>query len=82
MLRGLERYLKRSAAAVGDAAVVAKVNIDENPKAADAFFLQIAFRQLIKLKDGQVVQQFTGLQGKETLLSAIGQVAGVKDRGR
>ncbi|MBP7637498.1 MAG: hypothetical protein KBA18_06445 [Kiritimatiellae bacterium] len=60
--------------------MVAKVNIDENPKAADAFFVK-SIPTLILLKDGQVVQQFTGLQGKETLLSAIGQVAGVKDRG-
>ena len=72
--------LEEVAAAVGDAAVVAKVNIDENPKAADAFFFK-SIPTLILLKDGQVVQQFTGLQGKETLLSAIGQVAGVIDRG-
>jgi thioredoxin 1 len=72
--------LEEVAAAVGDKAVIVKVNIDENPKAADAFEFK-SIPTLILLKDGEVMLQFTGLQGKETLLSAIGQVAGVHANG-
>jgi len=68
--------LEEVAAAVGDKAVIVKVDIDNNPKAADAFYFK-SIPTLILLKDGEVMLQFTGLQGKETLLSAIGQVAGV-----
>jgi len=72
--------LEQVAAEVGDKAVIVKVNIDENPKAADAFFFK-SIPTLILLKDGEVVQQFTGLQRKETLVSAISQVAGVQVSG-
>ncbi len=68
--------LEEVAAAVGDKAVIVKVNIDENPKAADAFEFK-SIPTLILLKDGEVMLQFTGLQRKETLVVAIGQVAGV-----
>ena len=64
------------AAAVGDKAVIVKVNIDENHKAAEAFYFK-SIPTLILLKDGEVMLQFTGLQRKETLVAAIGQVAGV-----
>ena len=66
--------LEEVAAAVGDKALIVKVNIDENPKAADAFDFK-SIPTLILLKDGGVMQQFTGLQRKETLVAAIGQVA-------
>lgn len=46
----------------------------EYPKAADAFDFK-SIPTLILLKDGGVMQQFTGLQRKETLVAAIGQVA-------
>lgn len=68
--------LEEVASAVGDRAVIVKVNIDENPKAADAFEFK-SIPTLILLKDGEAVLQFTGLQRKETLVAAIGQVAGV-----
>ncbi len=68
--------LEQVAAEVGDKAVIVKVNIDENPKAADAFFFK-SIPTLILLKDGEVMLQFTGIQRKETLVAAIGQVAGV-----
>ena len=68
--------LEEVAATVGDKAVIVKVDIDKNPKAADAFYFK-SIPTLILLKDGEVMLQFTGLQSKETLLSAIGQVAGV-----
>ena len=68
--------LEEVAAAVGNKAVIVKVDIDKNPKAADAFYFK-SIPTLILLKDGEVMLQFTGLQRKETLLAAIGQVAGV-----
>ena len=68
--------LEEVSAAVDDKAVIVKVNIDENPKAADAFDFK-SIPTLILLKDGGVMLQFTGLQRKETLVAAIGQVAGV-----
>ncbi len=68
--------LEEVAAAVGDKAVIVKVDIDENPKAAEAFYLK-SIPTLILLKDGEVMLQFTGLQRKETLVAAIGQAAGV-----
>jgi len=68
--------LEQVAAEVGDMAVIVKVNIDENPKAADVFdFTSIP--TLILLKDGAVLRQFAGLQRKETLVSAIRGFAGV-----
>lgn len=68
--------LEEVAAAVGDKAVIVKVDIDKNPKAADAFYFK-SIPTLILLKEGDVMLQFTGLQRKETLVAAIGQVAGV-----
>ena len=68
--------LEEVASTVGDKVMIVKVNIDENPKAADAFSFK-SIPTLILLKDGEVMLQFTGLQRKETLVSAIGQVAGV-----
>lgn len=67
--------LEEVAVAVGDKAVIVKVNIDENPKVADAFDFK-SIPTLILIKDGEVVMQFTGLQRKETLVAAIGQVEG------
>lgn len=68
--------LEEVAVAVGDKAVIVKVNIDENPKVADAFDFK-SIPTLILIKDGEVVLQFTGLQRKETLVAAIGQVEGL-----
>lgn len=67
--------LEAVAAEVGDLAVIVKVNIDENPVAADAFDFR-SIPTLVLLKDGKPVQQFTGLQRKEALVAAIRQVAG------
>lgn len=66
--------LEEVAAAVGDKAVIVKVNIDENPQTADAFDFK-SIPTLILLKDGGVMRQFTGLQRKETLVAAIGLLA-------
>ncbi len=67
--------LEEVAAAAGAKAALVKVNIDENPKAADAFDFK-SIPTLILLKDGRLIRQFTGLQRKEVLVSAIDEVAG------
>ena len=68
--------LEEVAVAVGDKAMIVKVDIDKNPKTAGAFDFK-SIPTLILLKDGKVMLQFTGLQHREVLVSAIGQVAGV-----
>ena len=62
--------LEEVAAEVGGLASVIKVDIDQNPAAANAFDFK-SIPTLILLKDGEVVQQFTELQRKETLVSAV-----------
>jgi thioredoxin 1 len=62
--------LEAVAAEVVGLASVIKVDIDQNPSAANAFaFMSIP--TLLLLKDGTVVRQFTGLQRKEALVEAI-----------
>ena len=62
--------LEEVAAAVGGLAAVIKVDIDQNPAAANAFNFK-SIPTLFLLKDGAVVCQFSGLQRKETLVEAI-----------
>lgn len=62
--------LEQVAAEVGAKASVIKVDIDQNPAASNAFDFR-SIPALFVLKDGAVVQQFTGLQRKETLVSAV-----------
>jgi len=64
--------LEEVAAAVGDRATLVKVNVDENPAASAAFDFR-SIPTLILLKEGKAIRQFTGLQSKETLVSAIVQ---------
>ncbi len=68
--------LEEVAVAVGDKATVVKVNVDESPNAAAAFGVR-SIPTLVLLKDGKTVKQYVGLQHKETLVKAIGEVAGV-----
>lgn len=62
--------LEEVAAEVGGLAAVIKVDIDQNPAAANAFDFK-SIPTLFLLKDGAVVRQFTGLQRKEALAEAI-----------
>ena len=66
--------LEEVAAEVGGLAAVIKVDIDQNPAAADAFDFK-SIPTLFLLKDGAAVRQFTGLQRKETLVEAVRQAA-------
>ena len=62
--------LEEVAREVCDLASVIKVDIDQNPEAANAFDFK-SIPTLFLLKDGSVVRQFTGLQRKEVLAEAI-----------
>ncbi len=62
--------LEKVAAAVGEKAVIAKVNVDENPELAAKHGIR-SIPTLILLKDGESKQQLIGLQQEAALVSAI-----------
>ena len=62
--------LEKVAAAVGDKAVISKVNVDESPELAAKYSIR-SIPTLILLKDGENKQQFVGLQQEAALVSAI-----------
>ncbi len=59
------------AAKAGAAAVVAKVNVDEEPALARQFGIQ-AIPTLVVVKDGATAQRLVGLQSAKVLLNALG----------
>ncbi len=64
------------AAAVGDAAVIAKVNVDSEPALAERFGVR-SIPTLILFRDGSPVRQFVGVQQAYVLRAAIEAYAGV-----
>lgn len=62
--------LEKVAAAVGDKAVISKVNVDESPELAAKYGVR-SIPTLILLKDGENKQQFVGLQQEAALVAAI-----------
>lgn len=62
--------LEEVAVTMGERASVAKVNVDENAGAAAQYGVR-SIPTLILFKDGAVVQQFVGVQQKNTLVEAI-----------
>jgi thioredoxin 1 len=62
--------IEKVAAAVGDKAVVAKVNVDDAGGIAAEYGIR-SIPTLILFKDGEVVQQLVGLQREDTLTTAI-----------
>jgi thioredoxin 1 len=55
---------------VGDRAIVAKVNVDQEPALAAPFGVQ-AIPTLVILKGGKVVQRYVGVQQADTLVQAV-----------
>jgi len=62
--------VERVAEAVGDRAKVAKVNVDDAPRAANGLGIR-AIPTVILFKDGKPVQQFVGVTAEKALLAAI-----------
>ncbi len=65
--------LEELAGEVGDKYKIAKMNVDENMQTARQLGIS-SIPTLIIFKDGQPVQQFVGVQRKETLLQALQQL--------
>ena len=55
------------------AAVIAKLNVDENPELASQFSV-MSIPTLVIIKDGKVVDRKTGVTPKATLLSMLNSV--------
>jgi len=68
--RMLGPVLDQVAEAVAGKALVAKVNVDEAQELAAKFAVR-SIPAIFVLKDGQVVQQFIGVQDKATLVKAV-----------
>ncbi len=55
---------------VGDRAIVAKINVDEEPTLAAPFGVQ-AIPTLVIMKSGKIAQRFVGVQQVTTLVMAV-----------
>ncbi len=62
--------LESVATAVGDAARIAKVNVDQNPQLAERFGIR-SIPTLILFQGGKAVRQFVGVQQAHTLRAAV-----------
>ncbi len=62
--------LKEVADEIGDKAVIAKVNVDEELELARQFGVQ-SIPTLILFKDGQMIDIMVGVQSKEVLIEKI-----------
>ncbi len=62
--------LDEVANAIGDLAIVAKVNVDEEPMIAGQFGVQ-SIPTLIVLKEGKILQRMVGVQQAHVLTDAI-----------
>jgi thioredoxin 1 len=71
--RMLGPVLDQVAAEIGDDAVIAKVNIDEEQDLAVKFGVR-SIPAMFILKDGEVVESFVGVKDKSTLINALKSV--------
>jgi len=55
---------------VGDAAVIAKINVDEAQELAMKYAVR-SIPAIFILKDGKTIQQFIGIQSKQVLVNAV-----------
>ncbi|TXK81475.1 thioredoxin [Paenibacillus sp. N3.4] len=62
--------LDELSAELGDAVKIVKINVDDNPESAAKYGV-MSIPTLIVFKNGQIVEQMTGLQSKEKLKAAI-----------
>ena len=68
--RMLGPVIDEVAKSVDDTVAVAKVNVDEAPQLAAKFGVR-SIPAIFIIKEGQVVNQFVGVQDKQSLLNAI-----------
>jgi len=61
------------AIAIGDKAVISKLDVDENGRIASMYQVR-SIPTLIIFKDGKPAKQFVGVTQKETLLAAINEL--------
>ncbi len=62
--------LDEVAKGAGSKAIIAKVNVDEEPSLAAKFGIQ-SIPTLLVLKEGQILQRMVGLQSAQLLASAL-----------
>jgi len=62
--------LKEVAAEVGELAIVAKLNVDDNRSIAAMYKIQ-NIPTLLVFKDGKMIKQFVGVQSKQILINTI-----------
>ncbi|MBN1864163.1 MAG: thioredoxin [Victivallales bacterium] len=68
--RMLGPVLDEVAKEIGDEALVAKVDVDKAQELAAKFSVR-SIPAIFVIKDGSVVQQFVGVQDKQTLINAV-----------
>ncbi len=66
----LSPVLDEVAKEIGDDATIAKVNVDEGQQLAAKYGVR-SIPAIFILKDGEVVNQFIGVQDKSTLVGAV-----------
>lgn len=62
--------LEDVARAIGDKAVIAKVNVDEEPQLASQFGIQ-SIPTLVVLKEGRIQKRWVGVQQTQVLTAAL-----------
>ena len=65
--------LEEVAEEIGDDAVIAKVDVDKAQALASQYSIR-SIPAIFILKDGEIKQQFVGLQDKQTLIDAVRSV--------
>lgn len=68
--RMLGPVLDQVAAEMGDEAVIAKINIDEEQDLAVKFGVR-SIPAMFILKDGEVIESFVGVKDKSTLINSL-----------
>ena len=68
--RMLGPVLEEVAEEIGDDAVIAKVDVDKAQELAVRYNVR-SIPAILIMKDGEIKQQFVGLQDKQTLISAL-----------
>lgn len=71
--RALTPILEEIAEQVGDSAIIAKVNVDENPNLAQKFNVR-GIPTIIFFKNGEAKQTLVGVQPKEELIKALNEL--------